>query len=118
MIKPTREAIVNLISNRRKDQGSGDIYRQVGNGFPSFHRLLLWSSGFDPLSTRCRRVQAYLDATFISVLKPFKQCIILMVYNNATELYIPVVYALVDNKKLWTYLYFLHLVFVFNRYKI
>ncbi|KAF0987854.1 LOW QUALITY PROTEIN: hypothetical protein HZS_8098 [Henneguya salminicola] len=134
IIKPTREAIVYLVSNTQRDQGCGDIYRQsplyasvsdcnprlflkniftyemkTRNGFPYLYRLLLWSHPDLMPYLRYRRVLAYLDAKFRSVSKPFKQCIILMVYNHATELYIPVVYALVDNKKAWTYWHFLHI---------
>ncbi|KAF0988877.1 hypothetical protein HZS_2339, partial [Henneguya salminicola] len=140
IIKPTREAIVNLISNTPRDQGCGDIYRQVEssvsdcdprlflkynftyemktrNWFPSLHRLLLWSHPDLTPYLRYRRVPAYFDATFRNVPNPFKQCIILMVFNDASAVYIPFVYALVDNKNTWTYWYFLHLFLVLTDIK-
>ncbi|KAF0988462.1 hypothetical protein HZS_4536 [Henneguya salminicola] len=133
IIKPNREAIANHISNTQRDQGGGDIYRQVessvsdcdprlvlkynftyemktGNVFLSLHRLLLWLHPNLTPYLRYRRAPAYLDETFRSVQKPFTRWIILMVYTDATELYIPVVYALVDNKKAWTCRHFLHLI--------
>eukprot|EP00733_Pompholyxophrys_punicea_P001808 Pompholyxophrys_punicea_v1_NODE_1050_length_1012_cov_8.280042.p1 type:complete len:163 gc:universal NODE_1050_length_1012_cov_8.280042:292-780(+) len=57
-------------------------------------------------------IPAFLDGTFKCVPKPFTQCMVLMVFDEASDLYIPVVYGLLQDKKEWSYWNFLHLVIV------
>jgi hypothetical protein len=61
---------------------------------------------------RRRKVAAYIDGTFRCTPKPFVQLLILTVYDDETELYVPIVYCLVEDKMEWTYWHFVHLVLI------
>ena len=62
------------------------------------HQLLIWSH--PELLTMLRRSETRLmiDATFTCVPKGFSQCIVVMMFDEETDLFIPVVYALTDTK--------------------
>ena len=43
-------------------------------------------------------IALYVDATFSCCPAPFKQCLIIMVYNHSTSAYVPVLYILMTHK--------------------
>jgi hypothetical protein len=59
-----------------------------------------------------RKAACFIDGTFRVVPRPFAQCVIVMIYDDETELYVPIVYSLVENKNEWTYWHLIHLVLV------
>ena len=113
--KPSKGVVVNFIKNTRRDHGAKDVWRMleypewanVGEGDDrSFlqvnrtyripgcnkqHRLTL--SGHPDLIFLLRRrgLDGFMDGTFRCIPNPFTQCQILMIFNEETQLYIPVV---------------------------
>jgi hypothetical protein len=139
-IKPKREEIVNFIYNLRRSSTQGDIYARIGdaryaevgsgdtrlflnydfryknarkpNETPSLCRMLMWMHPDLAHMLRRRSAAASLDGTFRCVPRQFKQCMILMVYDDETGLYVPIVYTLLQDKTQWTYWHMLHLILV------
>jgi hypothetical protein len=137
--KPSRDEIINQIGNQRRAEGAGDTitvlqtnrYARVSDSdsrlFLRFHfsyeiadkkhvgrlcKLLMWAHPDLLPILRRRGIPCFLDGTFRSVPQPFQQCLILMAFDDETELYVPIVFALVENKSSWTYWHFIHLVIV------
>jgi hypothetical protein len=50
-----------------------------------------------------KRLNLYFDGTFKCVPYPFYQLLVLMVFDSASNLYIPVFYVLTTSKTQWTY---------------
>jgi hypothetical protein len=143
--KPSKEEFCNLIHNIRQAGGVFDVLSKIQTGryatmsdtdprlFFKFHfsyeipnypkavntifQMLFWSH-LDLLCILCRgKIVCYLDGTFHSVPKPFTQCLILMAFDDETNLYVPIVFALVQNKSVWTYWHFLNLVLFTTEFK-
>ena len=70
--------------------------------------------------TMLRRSETRLmiDATFTCVPKGFSQCIVVMMFDEETDLFIPVVYALTDTKAQWSYWHLLHFLIVLTDLKM
>jgi hypothetical protein len=51
-------------------------------------------------------IDAYVDGTFQCVPKGFYQCLILMIFDPTSQLYVPVVYCLVFTKHTDAYWHF------------
>jgi hypothetical protein len=75
-------------------------------------KLILWCHPDLQIMLRRQGLRAFVDGTFRCVPRPFTQCLILMIMDDETDLFIPVVYCLVDNKSQWTYWHFFHYVLV------
>jgi hypothetical protein len=82
-----------------------------------FHRILLWAHPNLLFMLRHQGIHTYVDATFHSVPRPFTQCIVLMVSDDETDLFVPIVYLLVDAKAAWTYWNFFNLVLIMTETK-
>ncbi|KAF1740448.1 hypothetical protein MXB_3522 [Myxobolus squamalis] len=80
-----------------------------------FHQFLLWSTN-EALSLMRYNNQTFIDCTFRCAPSPFTQCLIIMVYDNGTQMYIPCVYALVTCKNEYKYLTTFHEVIVLMKY--
>ncbi|ETK73572.1 hypothetical protein L915_19514, partial [Phytophthora nicotianae] len=52
---------------------------------------------------RYPKITLFMDGTFSVVSKPFSQCLIVMAYEPAVDLYLPICYVLVQNKSQETY---------------
>lgn len=139
-VAPSKEAICNIVYNERRSYiGSGsdqkvdisqysslsendqrlflkfDFKYEIPNE-PKFnndlHRMLVWiHPDLLPILKR-KKIDCFIDGTFRCVPKPFFQCIILMAFDDETELFVPIVYSLVQNKHEWTYWNFLNLVLI------
>ena len=88
------------------DQKTGKIERIVGYGNPWLFGLL---NG---------RVQIYIDGTFRIVPHPFYQCLIIMVYDEQTDLYVPILYILMTAKTQILYYQALHYVICVSDWKL
>jgi hypothetical protein len=76
------------------------------------HNMLMWAHP-DLISMMRRHLTAiYIDCTFRCVPKPYSQCLIAMIYDDETDLYVPAVYFLLDNKSQWTYWHAIHFILV------
>eukprot|EP00732_Lithocolla_globosa_P002794 Lithocolla_globosa_v1_NODE_1957_length_2240_cov_8.177117.p1 type:complete len:507 gc:universal NODE_1957_length_2240_cov_8.177117:586-2106(+) len=144
LIKPRKDYLCNLISNRRRDQGHGDIttaltsdeWARVGGGdsrlflrymftyelkdrkgVTDLHKMYIWAHPSLVWYLKYPGSHAFFDGTFWCVPKPFTQALVCMVYDHATEVYVPVVYGLVDNKMENTYWHFCHFVVVISDFK-
>lgn len=73
----------------------------------------LGQSDASPLANN--RLSCFFDGTFNCVPAPFKQLLILMVYDNSSTMYVPVVYILVERKTEWTYWEVFHNILVMCR---
>ncbi|KAF1740592.1 hypothetical protein MXB_4559 [Myxobolus squamalis] len=80
-----------------------------------FHQMLLWSTN-EALSLMRYNNQKFIDYTFRCVPSPFTQCLIIIVHDIGTQVYIPCVYALVTCKNEFMYLTALHEVIVLMKY--
>jgi hypothetical protein len=141
IVKERRNKIINLVKTTRSTEFGNDKmtkiklpkYAQVSSEDPrpflitnykyllplsderngrKLHNLLMWAH--PDLMTILRRhsTSIYIDCTFRCVPKPYSQCLIIMVYDDETDIYVPVVYFLLDNKCQWTYWHALHFVLV------
>ena len=74
----------------------GKLERIIGFGNPALFRVL----------RGCKRL--FIDGTFKFVPKPFYQCLILMVFDEQTDCYVPVFYVLLTSKTEQIYSQALH----------
>lgn len=144
--KARKDKLVNFISNQRRDIGVADVYRvletedhaTVGEDdrrpFLLFNfsfarnnpkneefqmcRILLWAHPDLMPILRRRKIACFLDGTFRCVPQPFRQCMILMAYDDETELYIPIIFSLLQNSDDWSYWHFLHLCLIATDLKL
>jgi hypothetical protein len=63
-------------------------------------------------------VQIYIDGTFKICPKPFYQCLIIMVFNEQTDSYVPIFYILLQGKTTFEYNMALHFVCVATNWKL
>ncbi|KAF1743017.1 hypothetical protein MXB_1754 [Myxobolus squamalis] len=80
-----------------------------------FYQMLLWSTN-EALSLMRYNNQTFIDSTFRCVPSPFTHCLIIVMYDIETQMYIPCVYALVTFKNEYMYLTALHEVIVLENY--
>ncbi|KII66998.1 hypothetical protein RF11_13656 [Thelohanellus kitauei] len=83
----------------------------------SYFRLIMWAHPQLLLILSRQSITAFLDGTFKCVPHLFKQCLILMVFDDETDLYVPVIYCLVQNKNEWTFWHFFHFIIVATNMK-
>ena len=130
-----------MIHNQRASQQLGDTYRKIEGDEntrigddddrlfllcnttyrmqcptvrPDFRlcRMILWSHPDLSYVLRRRSVSVFMDGTFRSAPHPFYQCVILVAYDDETDLYLPAVFGLLEGKTSWDYWHFLHQIFV------
>ena len=73
------------------DPDSGKLHRIMGYGKPSIFGLFHGN------------VQLFIDGTFRIVPIPFYQCLIMMVYDVQTQVYVPIMYVLMTGKTQFFY---------------
>ena len=71
------------------------------------HRILVYENP-SLFGTLSGNVQIYIDGTFNIVPHPFCQCLIIMVYDIQTTVYVPVMYMLMTGKSDSLYWHCLH----------
>ncbi|KAF1740369.1 hypothetical protein MXB_5711, partial [Myxobolus squamalis] len=71
-------------------QNGNPFFRRYWSGDfdGEFHQMLLWSTN-EALSLMRSNNQTFIDCTFQYLPSPFKQCLIIMVYDIGTQMYIP-----------------------------
>lgn len=131
---PTKHTIVMKIQKIRGQNLVKDIYQismpphsTLTNRLPMlrrhwfgdidgvYHQTLIWTT--DECLTLLRyNGPAFIDATFRITPAPFMQCLIIMVYDIGTQLYIPCVYALTTTKNEYMYCTILHEIVVLSKY--
>jgi hypothetical protein len=141
VIKEFKNKIINLVKSTRKSECGTDTltkiemknYSLISETDPrpflitsykyllpnneekedrKLHSMLMWAHP-DLISIMRRHMTAiYIDCTFRCVPKPYTQCLIAMIYDDETDLYVPAVYILLDNKSQWTYWHALHFILV------
>ena len=139
VVRPTKNSVMRAVKLIRNEEIAGDVIEKVKlpdyyfmsaddkrrflnvvfqYPLPSdeiddkLHTILGW--GHPELISLLRRSQihVFIDGTFFCVPKGFSQCIVIMIYDDDTDLYVPVMFFLVDNKKQWTYWHVIHCLFV------
>ncbi|POM63006.1 hypothetical protein PHPALM_27764 [Phytophthora palmivora] len=68
------------------------LERLIGWAHPALIKLLKY-----------KKTTLFLDGTFRCVPHPFYQCVVMMVFDNATDLFVPVFYILCSAKTQYTY---------------
>lgn len=127
VVKASKAVICNVVSNTRTQNCDGDTFHQiqtqryatvgggdnrlflkinfsyelttqvVGTGY-MLRRLLVWAHpDLLPILKR-QGIAVFVDGTFRSVPKPFTQCIVIMAFDDEAGVYVPIIYALMDNK--------------------
>jgi MULE transposase domain len=82
------------------------------------HSMIMWAHPDLIYILRRRSTSIYIDCTFRCVPRPYTQCLIIMVYDDETNIYVPAVYILLDNKNQWAYWHALHIVLVETETKL
>jgi hypothetical protein len=146
VIKEKKATILNLVSNARAEFGGisaihhmkSPRYAHIGLGderlflkvcfdyeLPTetaakqymMQSMLIWAHPDLLPILRRRGIAAFIDGTFRSVPKPYTQCIIIMCFDDETGTYVPIIFALVDNKTQWGYWHLLHFVLTITSMK-
>jgi hypothetical protein len=81
-----------------------------------YERLALWTSSTG-LSVLRGEGHIFLDGTFRAAPPPFKQCVIIVAFDAATNLFIPCVWALLTSKSEYLYCCLLHELIVLLEYR-
>lgn len=80
-----------------------------------YHQMLLWCTN-EALSLMRYNSHTFIDCTFRSVPSPFLQCLIVMVYDAGTQLFVPCAYSLITTKNEYMYLTVFHELIVLTKY--
>ena len=131
--------IKNVVKNRRAEATGGDIFREMEK--PKYAMVKdsnFWFMQFnialpDPSTNKLHRimgygnpslfgllhgkVQLFIDGTFKIVPHPFYQCLIIMVYDVQTQVYVPIMFILMTGKTETLYYHVLHWVIVASNWK-
>ena len=145
VVKPATSAVMAEIANVRRDNSAGNMFDNVfrpehrflsmddkrrflqvamryslpSDSFDSKSRqLLLWSHPELLPMLRRNKTRLLIDGTFYCVSRPFIQTIIVMLFDDETDLFVPILYAWVDSKNQWTYWHVLHFLIVLTETKI
>ena len=81
-------------------------------------KMIIWGHPDLTVLLKRRKIPIYLDATFRTVPHPFAQCLILMVFDDETDMYIPILFCLMEERKTWSYWHFLHFAVVLSDTKL
>lgn len=80
-----------------------------------YHEFMIWATN-ECIALLRYNSHTFIDCTFKSTPSQFTQCLIIMVYDHATELYIPCVYALLTGKNECLYSSIFHEIIVLLEY--
>ncbi|KAJ0399314.1 hypothetical protein P43SY_000153 [Pythium insidiosum] len=87
-------------------QGGG-LHRIIGFAHPDLIRILSYP-----------KITLFIDGTFKMVPKGFSQCVIVMAFDPATDMYVPIYYVLADNKEQTTYWRILNEIIIDTKFKL
>lgn len=131
---PTKKNVYKMVREQRSSIYSNSIQaamlpplRDLPNGQPFFrrywsgdiegeyHQMFIWCTN-EALSLMRYNSHTFIDCTFRSVPAPFIQCLIIMVHDIGTELFVPCAYCLLTSKNEYLYLTAFHEIIVLTKY--
>ena len=145
VVKPLKSRVIAEVLRVRREFGSGDAvekartpeyqtvsmsdkrrflqtalhYNLPSDGIDDELRtILIWSHPELLVMLRRQRLRLLIDCTFACVPRPFMQCMIVMLYDDETDIFVPVVYSLLDTKAQWAYWHVLHFLLVLTETKL
>ncbi|KAF0986262.1 hypothetical protein HZS_274 [Henneguya salminicola] len=71
------------------------------------HKMMIWATN-QSLSLLRYKGHTFFDGTFRTTPNPFDQCLIIMVFENSSDLYIPCDFSLGTGKNEYIYCEFLY----------
>ena len=121
-----KEQVVNLVNNTRQATFGGDIYAQleaanmttmkdgtgqqflqsncfIANNVKKIHSRILCFANPKLLRLLSGPKHLYIDGTFKCVPSQFSQLLIVMIFNDSTSSYVPVMYILLQGKSEFEY---------------
>jgi hypothetical protein len=145
VLKPTKSEICSLVYRIRQEHCGGDVFRileddryarlspadprlflKLNNTYEvpddktvknRLQRMLLWAHpDLLPILKR-RKIACFIDGTFRTVPKAFRQCLIVMAFDDEVDLYVPIIFSLLTGGSEWTYWQVLHFVLVLTELK-
>ncbi|POM62950.1 LOW QUALITY PROTEIN: hypothetical protein PHPALM_27832 [Phytophthora palmivora] len=120
----TREQVIQRVHRTRRSHFGADLHGIVevpplslvpGTGQPFFQfyrsymngiklkRLIGWAHPALIKLLKCKKTTLFLEGIFRCVPHPFYQCVVMMVFDNVTDLFVPVFYILCSAKTQDTY---------------
>jgi hypothetical protein len=127
---PSKAASIGIVQRARQDLTGGDALREVVHGPSSVmsetdgrpstqfscayaHKGKMSSLlGFAHPSLvkllKYKGITLFVDGAFKVTPAPFAQCVIIMLYDQATELYMPIFYVLTTARDEWAYWHLFH----------
>lgn len=144
LLKPTKNSVINMIGNVRGSGSSKHLFEKINKdeyfylstndrrrflqiAFQYYipndpiqdktRNLLIWSHPELLPMLRRMHIRILIDGTFSCVPSPFKQCVIVMMFDDETNLFIPIIYILSDSKHHWAYWHMLHFILVLTEFK-
>lgn len=131
---PKKKTVCKIIREQRSSLFSNSIQaamlpplRDLPNGQPFFrrfwsgdidgeyHQIFIWCTN-EALSLMRYNSHTFIDCTFRCVPSPFLQCLVIMVHDVGTELFVPCVYCLLTSKNEYLYLTALHEIIVLTKF--
>lgn len=82
------------------------------------HRFVCWAHPDLVHVARYPRNHLFIDATFRCVPRGFKQCLIFMIHDAASDVYLPVFYVLMSGKTEWCYWVAINYVLIATQLKL
>ncbi len=123
-----RDQVTRLVSHTRNELGMGNSVSTIENTLeysqmtdapwsflrfsatlpdpdnePEMMRFMMFGNPEVTRLLKMPQVDIFMDATFDCCPHPFYQCLIVMVYDPTTSLYVPVLYCLMTRKNKWLY---------------
>lgn len=131
---PSKSSVYSTIRNNRGIIGMNQIEAVISpplslkaNGQPFFrrywvgdihgkmHRIIIWVTN-ESLALMRYNTHTFIDGTFKVTPHPFYQCVIVMIYDLGTELYVPCAFALVTGKSEYIYCELFHQLIMIMEY--
>jgi hypothetical protein len=127
---PSKAAAIGIVQRARQDLTGGDALREVVHGpscrmsetddrpFTRFsctyadngkmNSLLGFAHPALVKLLKYHGISLFVDGTFKVTPAPFAQCVIVMLFDQATELYMPIFYVLTTARDEWSYWHLFH----------
>ena len=127
LIEENKNQMINLVSNTRSKENTDGILLPPYSVFPDrknwlrqfciyvnhdsksneTSKIYVWANPALISIAKGNNVRAYMDGTFRICPKGFEQVMVLMIFDQQTDVYVPVFYGLLDSKTSHAYWKFL-----------